>query len=249
MTLCTVVFGLPLLVLLLASFAGHWDALWPSSPTWANLRGVLASAEERAALWHSVATAGAATVCALVLGAWGALAGRRLGRRTRICVDTLFVLPITVPSVTVGLALLVTFSRPPLLWNGTVSLVVLTHVALVASYAYANAKAGLERLPAHLEEMAASLGGSPWFVLRKVTLALLMPHLLAGAALGFALSMGELGATIMLYPPGWATAPVEIFSLSDRGSVFSAAALSLALLAATATALVALERWAASRRH
>jgi ABC-type Fe3+ transport system permease subunit len=45
------------------------------------------------------------------------------------------------------------------------------------------------------------------------------------AAFSFALSMGELGATMMVYPPGWLTIPVGIFALTDRGDVFDGAAL------------------------
>jgi 2-aminoethylphosphonate transport system permease protein len=123
-----------------------------------------------------------------------------------------------------------------------VELVVLTHVVLVTAYAYANAKAGLERIPPGLEDMADSLGAAPRMVMLHVTLPLLIPHLLAAAALGFALSMGELGATIMLYPPQWVTAPVDVFTLTDRGSVFSGAAASVLLLACTFAVLLLLNR-------
>jgi 2-aminoethylphosphonate transport system permease protein len=96
--------------------------------------------------------------------------------------------------------------------------------------------------------MAGSLGATPSRVLARVTLPLLLPQLRAAAALGFALSMGELGATIMIYPPGWVTAPVEIFSLTDRGSLFAGAALSVWLLAITFGALWLLDRRGSPRR-
>jgi len=54
--------------------------------------------------------------------------------------------------------------------------------------------------------------------------------------------MGELGATVMIYPPGWVTLPVGIFSLSDRGAVFDASALTMMLAAATLVVLVVLSR-------
>ncbi len=235
------VFGLPLLMLLLASVAGRWNGVLPSQLTLEHLRGALAG-DERLALWHSLATGTAATLFALVQGAWGAIAARRAPARVQRWVDAVFLVPIAIPSVSIGLALLVAFSRPPLLLNGTVSLVILTHVVLITAYAYLNAKAGLARLPPHFEEMAGSLGAPPHMVLVRVTLPLLLPHLLAAAALGFALSMGELGATIMLYPPRWATAPVEVFALTDRGLIFSGAAVSIVLLACTFAALLLLDR-------
>ena len=54
--------------------------------------------------------------------------------------------------------------------------------------------------------------------------------------------MGELGATVMVYPPGWVTMPVAIFGLTDRGDIFSGAALTMILVVATLALLVGLSR-------
>jgi 2-aminoethylphosphonate transport system permease protein len=62
-----------------------------------------------------------------------------------------------------------------------------------------------------------------------VTLPLLLPYLVAASSLSFAVSMGELGATVMIYPPGWVTLSVNIFALSDRGAIFDAATLTMIL--------------------
>ena len=59
-----------------------------------------------------------------------------------------------------------------------------------------------------------------------MTLPLIAPYLIAAFSLSFALSMGELGATVMVYPPGWVTLPVGIFALTDRGEIFGGAALT-----------------------
>jgi len=56
------------------------------------------------------------------------------------------------------------------------------------------------------------------------------------------MSMGELGATVMVYPPGWVTIPVGIFSLTDRGDVFQGAALTMLLVAATLAMLIGLAK-------
>ena len=246
MIVAAIVFGLPLLTLILASIAGEWTRALPAHLTIAHLRAALGGAQ-RAALWHSLATGLGATIVALVLGAWGALASRRAPRRVRRAVDALFLMPVAIPSVSIGLALLVAFSHPPLLLNGTIALVGVTHVVLITAYAHASARAGIARLPAGVEDMAGSLGATPSRVLGRVTLPLLLPQLRAAAALGFALSMGELGATIMIYPPDWATAPVEIFSLTDRGSLFAGAAVSVWLLAGTFGALWLLDRRRSTR--
>ena len=134
------------------------------------------------------------------------------------------------------------FSRPPVLLNGTIWIVLIAHFVLISAFTFGNVSAGLARLPPDLEEVAASLGARPAYRLRRVTLPLLQPYLIAAFSLSFALSMGELGATVMVYPPGWVTMPVGIFALSDRGDVFEAAALTMVLALATLVALVGLSR-------
>ena len=70
-------------------------------------------------------------------------------------------------------------------------------------------------------------------MLFRVTLPLLLPALGAAAGLAVALSMGELGATVMVYPATWKTLPVTIFALTDRGQAFQAAACTTILLLVT----------------
>lgn len=235
------IFGLPLVVVGAASIAGQWNDVLPSHLTFAHLWGAVHSSAG-VELLTSLATGLIASVIALVIGTWAALALRALRGRARPILGTFFVLPIAVPSVSVGLGLLVAFSRPPLLLNGTTTIVLMAHVVLVSAFAFSSVHAGLARLPAHYEQVAASLGGRPGYVLFRVTLPLLTPSLVAAAGLCFALSMGELGATIMVYPPGWVTLPVGVFALTDRGSVFDGAALTVLLLATTLIVLVAVSR-------
>jgi len=147
-----------------------------------------------------------------------------------------------VPSVSVGLGLLVAFSQPPVLLNGTTLIVLIAHFVLISAFTYGNVSAGLARLPADFEQVAESLGARPLYRLRRVTLPLVTPYLIAAFSLSIALSMGELGATVMIYPPGWVTMPVGIFALSDRGAIFDAAALTMLLAFTTLIVLLGLSR-------
>jgi 2-aminoethylphosphonate transport system permease protein len=113
---------------------------------------------------------------------------------------------------------------------------------LISAFTYGNVSAGLSRLPPDVEQVAESLGATPAYRLRRVTLPLLTPYLLAAFSLSFAMSMGELGATVMVYPPGWVTMPVGIFALTDRGAAFDGAALTMVLAAATLLVLLGLSR-------
>lgn len=156
--------------------------------------------------------------------------------------DALFMLPVAVPSVVVGLAVLVAFSKPPMVLNGTRWIVILAHTILVTAFAYQSVSAAIVRLDPAYEQAAASLGARPSYVLWKVKLPLLLPSLNAAAGLCFALSMGELSATMMLYPPDWTPLPVQIYAITDRGSLFTGSALSVILMATTLLVLLLVSR-------
>lgn len=236
-----VIYGLPIGVIALASISGQWNGILPSHLTLAHYAQALRT-ESASQLQASVLTGVLASATALVSGTWAALALRTMtGLRKRI-LDALFFIPSAVPSVSIGLGLLVAFSQPPVLLNGTKLIVFIAHFLLISAFTYGNVSAGLARLPPHYEQVAESLGARPFYRLRRITLPLIMPYLIAAFSLSFALSMGELGATLMIYPPGWVTLPIGIFSLSDRGAIFDAATLTMILGAGTLIVLVGLSR-------
>ncbi|RRQ79702.1 ABC transporter permease [Streptomyces griseofuscus] len=234
-------FALPLLVVLGASFATHWSSVLPSGLTLANYRSATRG-EALQALVTSLLTATGASLLALAVGTWAALAGAALGKRGKRVLDALFVLPVAVPSVVVGLSILVAFSQPPLLLNGTRWIVILAHTVLVTAFAHQSVSAAITRLDPAYEQAAASLGARPCYVLWRVRLPLLLPSLTAAAGLCFALSMGELSATMMLYPPDWTPLPVLIYAATDRGALFAGSAVAVVLMAATLLVLFAVSR-------
>jgi 2-aminoethylphosphonate transport system permease protein len=245
-----VVFLAPLAVILMASFAKQWNGALPSVFTLDHYAQIRDGASADAVV-ASLVTGLIASLLALFSGAWAALALRGLTGSAPKVLDVLFFIPSAVPSVSVGLGLLVAFSQKPLLLNGTTAIVVVAHFVLISAFSYGNVSAGLSRLAPDYEEVASCLGARPLYRLRRVTLPLVAPYLLAAFGLSFALSMGELGATVMVYPPGWVTLPVAIFSLTDRGDIFNGASLTILLVAVTLTLLLVLERvssvWARSR--
>ncbi len=234
-------FALPLLVVLGASFATNWSGVLPSGPTTAHYAAATRG-EALQALTTSLLTAVAASLLALTAGTWAALAAAELGKRRRKALDALFVLPLAVPSVVVGLATLVAFSQPPMLLNGTRWIVIVAHTVLVTAFAHQSVSAALTRLDPGYAQAAASLGASPAYVLWRVRLPLLLPSLTSAAGLCFALSMGELSATMMLYPPDWTPLPVLIYAATDRGALFTGSAVAVVLMTATLLVLLAVSR-------
>jgi 2-aminoethylphosphonate transport system permease protein len=239
--LFAIVFLAPLGVIVVASFSQHWNNVLPSGFTVEHYVNAIGG-DARDSVTASLATGLIASLFALVSGAWAALALRgRLDAASRF-LGLLFFIPSAVPSVSVGLGLLVAFSQRPLLLNGTTAIVVVAHYVLISAFTFGNVTAGLARVPPDYEEVASSLGARPIYRLRRVLLPLIAPYLIAAFGLSFALSMGELGATVMVYPPGWVTMPVAIFGLTDRGDIFAGATLTMILVAVTLALLLGLER-------
>ncbi|MFC9749685.1 ABC transporter permease [Streptomyces niveus] len=234
-------FAVPLLVIVAASVSTNWSGAFPSGVTTEHYAAAT-SGDSLKALTTSLVTAVSASFVALLVGGWAALAAASLRARGKRFLDVLFMLPVAVPSVVVGLAVLVAFSRPPVLLNGTRWIVILAHTVLVTAFAYQSVSAATARLDPMYEQAAASLGARPSYVLWRVKLPLLLPSLTAAAGLCFALSMGELSATMMLYPPDWTPLPVRIFAATDRGSLFTGAAVAVVLMATTLLVLLAVSR-------
>lgn len=236
-----VVFVAPLATVLLAGLAGSWNGALPSDLAFARFGNAL-SGDNLASLSVSLQTALIAGGIALIVGTWAAIAAREAAGWLRRLTDAVFHLPIAVPSVAIGLGLLIAFNSRPLLLGGTKWIVILAHAVLVLAFAFSAVSAALDRLDPTYRQAAESLGAGPVRVLLRVTLPLLTPALGAAAGLAVALSMGELGATVMVYPATWKTLPVNIFGLTDRGQAFQAAACTTVLLLVTLLALLGLGR-------
>ncbi|HZS84059.1 MAG TPA: ABC transporter permease subunit [Stellaceae bacterium] len=239
--LFAVIYGLPIAMIALASISGQWNGVLPSHLTLMHFANSV-QGESGDQLRVSIMTGAIASAVALVSGTCAALALRRIAGAPKRLLDAIFFIPSAVPSVSVGLGLLVAFSQPPVLLNGTTLIVVIAHFVLISAFTYGSVSAGLGRLAPDYEQVAESLGARAFYRLRRVTLPLVAPYLIAAFSLSFAFSMGELGATVMVYPPGWVTLPVGIFSLSDRGAIFDAAALTIILAVTTLIVLIGLSR-------
>ncbi|EHC93715.1 2-aminoethylphosphonate ABC transporter permease protein 2 [Salmonella enterica subsp. enterica serovar Senftenberg str. A4-543] len=250
-----VFFFLPLAVILMSSLSQQWNGILPSGFTLNHFVNALHGAAWDALL-ASLTIGFCASLFALLCGVWAALALRQYGVKTQKWLSMVFYLPSAIPSVSVGLGILVAFSQGPLQMNGTLWIVLTAHFVLISAFTFSNVSTGLARISADIENVASSLGASPWYrlrhvtlrhvtlplLLRHVTLPLLMPWMMSALALSLSLSMGELGATMMIYPPGWTTLPVAIFSLTDRGNIADGAALTIVLVAITLLLMMKLER-------
>ena len=194
---------------------------------------------------------GAAAISILVGVPLGLLLGRTSFPGIAL-VRALALLPLVLPPVVAGIGLLTAFGRRGLLGGPAraigLELPFTTAGAAVAAafvsfpFVVLAVEAGLRSLDTRLEDAAASLGGSRWYVLRRVTLPMLAPQLVAGTVLAWARALGEFGATITFagnFRGETQTMPLAVFEAlqSDPGA---ATLLSLGLVVASLGLLIAL---------
>lgn len=240
-TLFSLLFLLPLVMILMSSFSRQWNGILPSGFTFEHIVNAF-SGPAWDAILSSLTVGFSASLFALFCGLWAALALKRYNGKLQKWLSIAFYLPSAIPSVSIGLGILVAFSQGYLQMNGTFWIVFSAHFVLISAFTFSNVSTGLARISPDIENVAFSLGASPWYRLCHVTLPLLMPWMISALALSLSLSLGELGAAMMLYPPGWATLPVSIFSLTDRGNIADGSALTIVLVSITLLLMMKLEK-------
>ncbi|HEY2825310.1 MAG TPA: iron ABC transporter permease [Gemmatimonadales bacterium] len=236
---------LPHLTLLLMSFvpAGTWTTeTFPPVYSFRNY-GAFVTAERWRPMFNSIWMALVATALSLALAVW---AGRLVARgftRFRSSIEWLINVPWAVPGTVLAIALATTFSvNSPLTGRwvlvGTMAILPLAYLIRNIPIAGGAIIAGYRQLDPALDEAAASLGATRSEALRRVTLPLLKPALLAGGALAFATAVGDFVASIVLYT--YETRPVSMEILGDL-RVFDlggAAAYGVILMLVSAVAMV-----------
>jgi molybdate transport system permease protein len=227
---------------------------------WARAGEALSSPGALSALALSLQVSTLAALLALVLGfplAWLLARPRFPGQSV---IRAVVILPLVLPPVVGGVALLAALGR-----RGVVGRV-LAAIGIELPFTTAGAvvaatfvcfpllvlavEAGLASLDRRLEQAAATLGASPWYTLRRVTIPLLRPQIVAGLVLAWARALGEFGATITFagnLRGRTQTLPLAVFETlqSDPGAAIF---LALILVALSLTVLVVLRgRFLAAR--
>ena len=200
---------LPVLVTVLAILGGCAIVLplvgMGTRVSWGQLPQLLATPSAQAALWLSIRTCLVSTVICVVLGVPLAALLSRSWPGVRLA-RVLAVLPMTMPPVVAGIALLSTLGNRGILgarlreWGIPIAFsttaVVIAQVFVSMPYLVVTLEAALRSRDQRAETTARSLGAGPWRVLAQITLPLAAPALARGTALALGRSLGEFGATI-----------------------------------------------------
>ena len=174
-----------------------------------------------AALRTTLITATAATVIAVTLGMLVALVASRRPRdpRGRVglsVLESLYLLPLGVSSVTVGFGYLITLNRPPLDLRSSIVLIPIAQAIVALPLVIRSLLPVLRAIDPRQLEAAATLGSTPFQSLWRVELPNLWRGLGLAVGFAFATSLGEFGATSFLARPDNPTLPVLIFRLFGR---------------------------------
>lgn len=189
------------------------------------------------ALWRTLQVAGIAVIGATVLGTLLGLGLTRLRRRARGSAETLLLLPMVTPEIIMGISLLLFFAQLFHL-QGSLGQIAIAHIMFCISYVAVVVRARAAGLDPQLEEAGRDLGASAWGAFRYVTLPLLIPGILAGAMLAFALSFDDLVVTTFNAGVGSSTLPLYIYSKIRFGVTPEINAISTIIVAVTAVVIL-----------
>jgi molybdate transport system permease protein len=224
---------------------------------WRNLPTILAETQALDALRLSLVCATSATAISLVLGVPLAWVLARSTMRGLAYLRALVPLPLVLPPVVGGVALLLAFGRLGIVgryldrWFGitlpfTTAGVVVAETFVAMPFLIVSVEGALRSADAGLEEAAATLGSGRFATFRRVTLPLIAPSIAAGSVLCWARALGEFGATITFagnLPGVTQTMPLAVYRAFETDPE-SAVALSLVLLALSVAVLALLrDRW------
>ncbi len=223
-------------------FGGHWTLRWYAYIFTPQYEAFLGDSPLRAIL-NSIGFGVGAMLIALPMGLIFAYVIARLRWGGRRIFDTLLMAPLATSSIVLAFALLRAFNAPPFRLMGTPYAVIIAHSVIIFPFVVRALVPVLENLDVKLIEGAQSLGASRLRALREIELPLVATGLLAGAVFAFALSLGEMSATLMLARPGLNTMPVAVYRFLSQHSLGAPSAMSVVMIAVSALAFILLERW------
>lgn len=188
------------------------------------------------ALLNSIILALLSCTCAVIIGTMGALGMHRKKSKLNDTVAYVAMLPIMIPEIILGMVFLAVFSLMGLPF-GMVTLVI-AHTAFCIPYIYSMVKARLVGMDKSLEEAALDLGASPIRVFFDVTLPNILPAILSGVMLSFAMSFDDVVISIFVTGPKVNTLPVKIYTMIKTGVTPEINALASLMLLVTVVCLL-----------
>jgi putative spermidine/putrescine transport system permease protein len=248
-TLCVIYLVAPIVIALMMSFTSGQTLKYPPqgfSLRWYEaLLDPVRSATEQTAAWNSLKIAGLAVLGALLFAVPATIGMTRMKRRSVSTIEPLLLAPLVLPSLVYGLAALIVanfIGFQPSLW-----LTVIGHVVVFGPLMYRAASVVAQGINPSLAEASTTMGASWFMTLRRVTLPLLLPGILAGAFLVFIQSLDNVSVSLFLADAKTTVLPLRMFALIEESLDVRVAAISGILIAVTLLGLLVARRVLAPR--
>lgn len=207
----------PLLVLIAFSFNDSKRNIVWRGFTFKYYGKVLENEGLMAALGNSLTIAFLATVFSIILGTLAAVMLWRFRFPGKTAVEGTMALPIVVPEICMGVAMLVFFAKldwpTDLPWPLNLSAITIAHITFCFPFVAMVVRARLAGFNKEQEEAAKDLGATEWQAFRDVLLPHMKPGIIAGALLAFTLSLDDFVITFFTSGPNTITFPVKVYSM------------------------------------
>ncbi|MGH3502613.1 MAG: ABC transporter permease [Nocardioidaceae bacterium] len=237
----------PIIVVIIISFdTQSYLAFPPRGFTFSWYAKLASNAEFVTGFQVSVIVAACVCIVSTCVGVPAALALTRRRFLGRNGLSGLFLSPLMVPTVVLGLALLLVLS--PIHLIGTYLGLVIAHLAITIPYVVRTTAMSLMTADTACEEAARTLGAGSFTTFRRVTLPLIRPGVLAGAVFAFLMSFDEAVIALFVVGPNATTLPVAIFRYVHDRTDPQVAALSVVLIAISIALVLVIERVMGLRR-
>jgi putative spermidine/putrescine transport system permease protein len=239
----------PTVIVIIASFTSAFSLKFPPpgySPRW-YVALWTESPEIIAAFQLSLQVAAIATAVSVVLAVAAALALARRREQWARVLEAVFLSPLMLPTLALGLALLMLFNLAGTglsFWT-----LVIGHIAITSPYIIRTTTASLVQLDRSLLESARSLGASGIYTFRTVTLPLIAPGVVAGAFIAFMYSFDNVAVSLFLSDARSEALPIRMWHIIESNLDVRAAAVSGVLIGATLILMLVMERWVGISRH
>jgi iron(III) transport system permease protein len=224
----------PLLILIYAStqqFYAVPTAETLSNMTLDNYRYTFSSTGTLVALKNSLFLGLAAATLVMLVMAVASWLVVRTKLPGRWMVDNLAFLPLVVPGLVMGVALLFVYLRFPIPIYGTIWILLLAYFTRYMPYGMRYSSSSMYQISNELEECAQTSGASWFQSFRRILLPLLMPGLIAGWIYILTVSVRELSSSILLYTPGNEVLAIRIWEQYQNGQFTELAALGVVMVA------------------
>lgn len=247
--IATLLLVAPTAIVLITSLTSAFSLKFP--PPGYSLRWYSAlindSPEIVAAALTSLKVAALATGISVLLAVAAALVLARRRELWARLADSIFMSPLMLPTLALGLALLVLFN---IAGSGlSPATLVIGHIAITTPYILRTTSASLMQLDPALMESARSLGAGPRYVLLTITLPLIAPGIAAGAFIAFMASFDNVAISLLLSDARSEVLPIRLWHIIEASLDVRAAAASGLLIALTIILALIMERVAGISRH